>query len=121
MKCQDVVSLEVESRDGHSTADTLVRAMPVVVVHPGLRRIGAVWRVLIDLCMDPFTQGRLDGALGLAIGLRSIGTCEPVLDAQLAAQRAQGSATKGRAAVSEQPFDAHAQARLIGHVILQEL
>src|SRR5690606_11232454 len=32
VKCQDVVSIEIESGDGYSATDTLVRAMPVVMV-----------------------------------------------------------------------------------------
>ena len=32
VKFQDVVSIEIESGDGYSATDTLVRAMPVVMV-----------------------------------------------------------------------------------------
>ncbi|MDR8655675.1 hypothetical protein XD33_01195 [Staphylococcus aureus] len=73
------------------------------------------------MSVSPLTQGRLDEAFGLAIGLWAVRSGKAVLDAQLMAQRGEGAAAKGRAIVGEQALDGHAQALVVGHCVLEEL
>ena len=60
--------------------------MPVVMMDPGLEGRGTLAGVLIGEAVGPFSQGRLDEPLGLAVGLGPIGTGEFVFDAQLLAR-----------------------------------
>jgi hypothetical protein len=49
-------------------AQTSMRAVPVVVVHPGLEFALAFGGVLVEAEIGPFAQRGLDEALGLAVG-----------------------------------------------------
>jgi len=55
--------------------------VPVVVMLPAGQGVGAMGRVLVRPAVGPLSQGGLDEAFGLAVGLRSVGSSELVLDA----------------------------------------
>ena len=59
-----------------------MRAMPVVVVEEGWEAGGALSGVGVSMSVGPFAQGGLDEALGVAIGLWSVGPGEAVLEAE---------------------------------------
>ena len=53
VKCQEVVSGCLESGHGCGASDALVRAMPVVVVDPGVELVATLQGVLIDEAIGP--------------------------------------------------------------------
>ena len=89
--------------------DALVRAMPVVVMDPGVESVRALAGVLIGEAVSPFAQGGLDEALGLTVGLGPVGSGELVLQAQLLASLGKVLGAEGRPVVGEQAANAHAQ------------
>src|SRR5438876_11840380 len=76
--------------------------------------------MLIDDAIGPFPQGRLNEALGLAIGLRPIGSREAMAETQLAAGGGEVLGTKGRAVVGEEAPNLDAETSKIGHALSQE-
>ena len=64
--------------------------MPIVSVQPDRQFGGTVIGCRIGDGVGPFAQRRLDEALGLAVGLRRIGPCRDVLEAEIAAGLGEG-------------------------------
>ena len=60
----------------------MVRAMEVVVVKEEEEACGALVGMGVGVSVGPFAEGGLDEALGLAVGLWSVGPCEAVLEAE---------------------------------------
>ncbi len=56
--------------------------MPVVVVEERVEALGALSGMGVGVSVSPFAEGGLDEALGLAIGLWGVGSCEAVLEAE---------------------------------------
>src|ERR1700736_3242543 len=68
--------------DGRSVTETTMRSVEVVMLEPGGELEIAFLRVEVVANVGPLAQGGLDEAFGLAIGARSVGTGESVLDAE---------------------------------------
>src|SRR4029434_520193 len=85
VKRQEVVSRAGESGHGCVTSDSLMGAMPIVVMDPALEHVGTLRGMVIRDAVGPFTKRRLDEALGLAVGLRPVSTGEAMLKAQRSA------------------------------------
>ena len=83
--------------------------MPIVVVNPMVQRLSSLQRTLVDEAVSPFTQGRLDEAFGLAAGLRSVRSGEPMSDVQFGAGAGEVPGAEWRAIVGQQTLDGHAQ------------
>ena len=66
--------------DGRSVAETTMRTMEVVMLGPGREMLIAFLGVEVMTNVGPFAQGGLDKAFGLAVGARSVGAGEAVLD-----------------------------------------
>jgi len=66
---------------------------------PGVELVRALAGVLIDEAVGPLAQRRLDETLGLAVGLRSVGSSEAMFDLQLAAGLGEVFGTKRPAVV----------------------
>lgn len=81
---------------------------------------GALDGSIISAGVCPFAQARLDEALGLSIGLRRIGLCEDVLQAEALACLAEGFGTVAGAVVGHDALDLHTQACVIGDGRLEE-
>src|ERR1700676_2251640 len=75
--------------DGRSVTETTMRSVEVVMLEPGGELEIAFLRVEVVANVGPLAQGGLDEAFGLAIGARSVGTGESVLDAELEAGSAE--------------------------------
>src|SRR5436190_14580852 len=67
---QEVVLGETESADRRLRFYTTVRPMPVVLVQPDRKFVGATVGCGIGLGVSPFPERGLDEALGLAVGFR---------------------------------------------------
>jgi hypothetical protein len=92
----------------------MVLTVPVVEVSPDRQGGTSSVGVGIGAPIGPFTQRGLDEALGLAIGLRAVGTSELVRDAELVACIEEGVGVERRAVVGEQALNRDAQLPVIG-------
>jgi len=95
--------------------------VPVVVVDPGFKSLGALNRSLVGEAVGPFAQGALDEAFGLPVGLGPVGAGELVAHTEIKAGTRKVSGSEGWAVVSQQAFDLDAEARIVGDRVLQEL
>jgi len=77
--------------------------VPVVVVDPGIEGFGSVAGILVGEAIGPFSQCRLDEALGLAVGLGPVGAGELVLDAELTASGGEFARVEGAPVVGQNP------------------
>jgi len=82
-----------------------VRAVEVIVVKEVREEGGAVVAGVIGAGVGPLAGDGLDEALGLAVGLGTVGSCEAVADAELEAGGGEEFGTVGRAAVGEHAAD----------------
>src|SRR5229473_2561060 len=87
--------------------------MPVVSMQPEGQLVGASLRVWVSLGVGPFSEGSLDEALGLTVGLWRIGFGADVLELAIAAGVAEVERPVARAVVGHHPGNADAQA-LVG-------
>lgn len=71
-----------EPRARRSAADAVVGSVPVVEVIPERQGSAAVIGVEVGASVRPFPQGRLDEALGLAVGLGVVGAAELLVELQ---------------------------------------
>src|SRR3954453_6309445 len=94
--------------------------MPVVWVQPDRQRTGAVVRGGVGLSVGPFAQSGLDEALGFAVGLGRIGLGPDVLEAEIAAGRAEGLGAIAGAIVGHHTGNRDAKARVVGDRGLEE-
>src|SRR5882672_12019791 len=102
------------------SADSLVRAVPVVVVNPALEHRGALRGMVVGNSVGPFAQGRLNESLGFAVGLRAIGPREGVFDAQAPAGVSKAPGSEGCAVVREHSSHRHSERGKVGGVSTQE-
>ena len=75
--------------------------MPVVVVNPGVEHLGTLVGVLIDKAVGTFSQGGLNEAFGLAVGLGSIRFGEAVCKSEVLASSCKGVGMKRGPVVGE--------------------
>src|SRR5260370_33659741 len=94
--------------------------MPVVSMQPEGQLVGASLRVWVSLGVGPFSEGSLDEALGLAVGLWRIGFGADVLEPATAAGVAEVERPVARRAVGHQPGYTDAQALVVCHGSLQQ-
>src|ERR1700683_3913915 len=97
-----------KARDRSAIADAAMKAMMVVEVEPGGKRVGALLGVMVGPGVSPFAHGGLDEAFGFAVGARGIGTSKDVPHPAAAAQvgnkvRAIGGASVGHDARDRDP------------------
>src|SRR4051794_3564797 len=97
-----------------------MRPVPVVSVQPDRQRTGAVIRGGVGLSVGPFAQGGLDKALGLAVCLGRIRLGPDVLEAELAAGRAEGLRAIAGAIVGHHTGNRDAEVRVVGDRGLEE-
>lgn len=71
-----------KARSWRLVAEGRVRSSAVVVGQENGEPGRALVAVGVGSGIGPFTQTRLDEALGLAVGLRAVGSSETVFDAQ---------------------------------------
>jgi hypothetical protein len=66
--------MRIVSKPAHGShaANALMRAMPIVVVHPMIEHGGSIIGVLVDKTIRPFPQRRLDKALRFPVGLGTV-------------------------------------------------
>ena len=76
-------------------------AVPVVVMLPAGQGASSLTGVLVGPAVGPLAQGRLDEALGLAVGLWSVGAGELVRDAELGTGAGEVARAKRRAVVGQ--------------------
>src|SRR5947209_8074975 len=84
----------------------MMASVPVVEVIPGGQCEPTIFGVLIGSSIGPFTQGRLDKSLGLAVGLWSEGSSEFLGDAILETDLGKRDRTEGRTVVSDDALNA---------------
>ena len=82
-----------------------VRAVEIVVMEVEREEGSAVRTGVIGTCISPLAGDGLDEALGLAVGLRAIGSCEEVMEAEILAGGREEFGTIGGAAVGEDGLD----------------
>ena len=87
MEPQQVVLIQGEAADGRLGFYSAMGTMPVVAMEPCGQLGGALVWAVIGLGVSPFPQGRLDEALGLAVGLGRVGLGADVVQAELGASR----------------------------------
>lgn len=92
---QSVVSLGSESTHGDDAANTLTRAMAVVMVLPVIEHGDTVVGMLVHEAIGPFPQGGLNEALSLAVCLGSIGASEPGREPEAMHRCTKGPGTDG--------------------------
>src|SRR5687767_4579611 len=68
VKRQEVVSGLRKATDRRSAVDALMGTMPVVVMDPAFKHGGSLRGVVVGNTVGPFSERRLDEALGLAVG-----------------------------------------------------
>ena len=88
--------------------------MPIIVVEPGAEMGGALRGGEVGAGIDPFSEGGLDEALGLAVGAGGVGRGEAVADAEAAASAAEGAGAITGAVVGEQAADRYAEGAIVG-------
>src|SRR5882672_7703669 len=109
-----------ESAEGRLSIKTPMRSVMIVVAQPGPQRPGAFPGVRVGPGVGPLSQQRLDEALGLAVGARSIRTGAQVAATQAATGEAEELRQIGRAVVGHHLLDADAEATIEGHGALEE-
>lgn len=82
MEAQQVVLGEMEARGWREEFESVVRAMPVVIVEEDREACRTLIGVRVRMSVGPFAEGGLDKALGLAVGFWSIGASEALLEAE---------------------------------------
>ena len=83
--------------------------VPVVLVLPLFKHLGAFSGVGVGDIVGPFAQGALDEVLGLAIGLWAVGAGELVLDPQPSAGESELSGAERGAVICQQTLNAQPQ------------
>src|SRR5216683_2027885 len=94
--------------------------MPVVSMQPEGQLVGASLRVWVSLGVGPFSEGSLDEALGLAVGLWGVWLGANVPEPAIAAGVAEVERPVARAVVGHHPGNADAQALVVGQGCLEE-
>ncbi len=87
--------------------------MPVVAMEPAGKLISAMGGGVVGSGIGPFTNGGLDEALGLAVGLGSVGAGADMLEAELAAGGAEVQGVEAGTIVGHNALEFDAQARVI--------
>jgi hypothetical protein len=59
-------------------------------MYPSIEMVGTLERVLVDEAIGSLAQCRLDETLGLAVGLRTVGSGEAMFDLQFGASLSLG-------------------------------
>jgi hypothetical protein len=94
--------------------------MPVVSVQPERQFLGASLRGGVGLGVGPFSEGCLDEALGLAVGLRGVGFGSDVFEPEIATGVTEVEGSIARAIVGHHPSNRDAEALVVGQGCLQE-
>src|SRR5262249_43600243 len=77
--------------------------------------------VLVAKAIGPLAESGLDEALGLAVGLRPVGSGESVSNAELLASGGEVLGSEAIAVVSEEPAHRNPEAFEVGHGVAKEL
>jgi len=97
-----------------------MRTVEVVVLEPRRELLISFFGVEVVANVGPLAQGGLDETFGLAVGARSVGTGEAVLDAELEAGSAEVLGAIAGAVVGEQAADGDAVLGVEGNGGAQE-
>lgn len=81
-----------------------MQALPVAMLIPMVQSRLALAGVLVDEALGPFAQHRLDEALGLAVGLRSVRSRELMADTQPHARLPEVPGPEGRTVIRLQLY-----------------
>src|SRR5262245_57739249 len=95
--------------------------MPIVVMDPALKHGFALRRMVVGNAVGPFAKRRLDKALGLPVGLRSVRSCEAVSDAQTLTGAGKRARVECCAIIGEHTAYAHPEGAEVSDGVLQEL
>ena len=120
VESQEVVPDQARAADRWSMVETTMRAMPVVVVKPGLELIIAMLGSGINTGVSPFAQSGLDEAFGFAVGAWGVGASEVMAQTQSKNGTAESMGTITVAIIGEQAADANAQAGVISQGGMEE-
>src|SRR6266568_4846672 len=77
--------------------------------------------MVVGNAVGPFSESRLDEALGLAVGLGTVGPREAVLELERATGLGEGLGAEAGAVVGEDAFGLHAQRAEVGNGVVKEL
>ena len=94
--------------------------MPVVAMEPVGQLGGALVRGLIGSCVGPFAKRGLDEALGLAVGLRCVGSGEDLAQTEARAGGLERLRPLARTVVCHHAFDAHTELGIVSDGGLQK-
>src|SRR5690242_13719758 len=94
--------------------------MPVVVMHPAIQHRSALPGVVIRSAVSPLAQGRLDEALGFAVGLWPFRSSEVMSEPETTAGRSEPFRAEHGAIVGEDPTHLNAQPGKALHAGSQE-
>ena len=94
--------------DRRSVAEATMGAGEVVVLHPGKEFLVAFFGICVVARMGPFAQRGLDEAFGFAVGARSVGASETVMNSQLGASVVEQVGAIAVSVVGEQTADGDA-------------
>src|SRR5262245_24650878 len=97
-----------------------MRAVPVVVMKPAREQSVALLGIEIGASVDPFAESGLDQAFGLAVGARSIGTSEVVMESELDHGSPESMGTIAVAVIGEQTANGDAQRGVVSHSGVKE-
>jgi hypothetical protein len=114
---QQVVHGKTQPGDGRQEAEGVAGTVPVVAMKPAGKVPGAVGGTGEGGSVSPLAQRGLDEPFGLAVGARSIGPGEEMLETEFAAGLGKEEGTKAGAVVGLDLAQRHAQAGMIidGH------
>jgi hypothetical protein len=107
---QQVVLGQAEAADGCSAVDAAVWALPVVAEQEGGQFRATLLRGVVGAGTGPLAQGRLDEALGLAVGLRRVGPGALMADVQASQCLGVASGFEGGPVVGHDALDPDAVA-----------
>jgi hypothetical protein len=94
--------------------------MPVVVVEEAGEALRALVGMGVGVSIGPLAEGGLDEAFGLAIGLRSVGPGEALLEAQACDFRGHGPRAVGGAVVGVETLGGDAKLGKEGQCVVEE-
>ena len=94
--------------------------MPVVAMKPARQVLGPVSGGVEGGGVSPLAQRRLDEALGLAIGSRSIGPGEEVLEAELTAGQSKNIGAETGPIIGHDALKFYCEALIMGGGLAQE-
>jgi hypothetical protein len=118
---QEVVSAKPKSLHGRYTANSMVRAVPVVMMDPTLKHGRTLHGMVVGKAIGPFPECRLDESLGFPVGAGRIRFGEDVLQAQAPTGAFKDLGTERPAVVGHYTTHLDSQGPKVTDRVFQEL